>query len=484
MLISQPRWASIVLRNARSSLLRRCSCCLFFFCLYRFRQPPNFSPSYRGDTHARFVRATRGAPSLDPIARCGMRLRVSSYQGPANVIKRAALIVGLLYVGALLVPGFFLHHAADQDSFVVSADYHYGLVFGSALRAAEGEVPSALRVNFGLLSTVTAGWLARLFRIETFSGWIRLTQSFQVLFLVCAVAGAWALRRDGRIVLVVLFAIGPFVSTVNPLVLNPNISGFRFLCLALLPIVLAVLKQRAALSGALVGGGAAALFTLWNTETGVACSAAIFFYLFVNEITAGKTPLATIPVVAAAGLIQLLLVVAVFIGIAGTEGLPRFFAHLSGHAHAGYNGHPFDQWSLVALAFAFYASTLAIYCRLKKGEGSGDRDLVARAALAVSAVVWFAYYAHNAFYYVLWIYLFLLLLTVGPTLAAKRGATIVAALVVVACNVAVLRRHPRPFHGSKHDNSGPGLAAGRSIVSATARGSAQIGSRARRFLFR
>ena len=54
------------------------------------------------------------------------------------MIRRAALIVGLLYVGALLVPGFFLHHAADTDGFVVSADYHYGLVFGSALRAAGG----------------------------------------------------------------------------------------------------------------------------------------------------------------------------------------------------------------------------------------------------------------------------------------------------------------------------------------------------------
>ena len=167
-----------------------------------------------------------------------------SYRGPGNVIKRAALIVALLYVGALLVPGFFLHHAADTDGFVVSADYHYGLVFGSALRAAEADAPSALRVNFGLLSTATAGWLARLFGIETFAGWIRFTQSFQVLFLLCAVAGAWALRRDSRIVLVVLFAIAPFASTVNPFVLNPNISGFRFLCFALLPIVLAVLKQR------------------------------------------------------------------------------------------------------------------------------------------------------------------------------------------------------------------------------------------------
>ena len=137
--------------------------------------------------------------------------------------------------------------------------------------------------------------------------------------------------------------------------------------------------------------------------------------------------------------------VAVLVGIAGTEGLPRFLAHLSGHAQAGYNGHLFDQWSLAALAFAFYASALVIYCCLRVREGSGDRDLVARAALAVCVIVWFAYYAHNAFYYVLWIYLFLLLLTVGPTLADRRGATTVAALVVIACNVAVLRVIPGRF---------------------------------------
>src|SRR5439155_20810230 len=119
-----------------------------------------------------------------------------------------------------------------------------------------------------------------------------------------------------------------------------------------------------------------------------------FFYLFANEITTGRTLLGIISIVAAACLTELLLVIVVVVGIIGVENLPMLFAFLSGVAQEGYNGHLFDKWSFVALAFAFYASALVIYCCLKVRAGSDDRDLIARAALAVSAIVWFAHYAH------------------------------------------------------------------------------------------
>ncbi len=96
-------------------------------------------------------------------------------------MKRAVLSVGLLYVFVLLLSGFFLHRAVATDTFITIDDYHYGVVMGSALRIALGEAASVLRINFGLLSTLSAGLLARLFAIDSFAGWIRLIQSFQVL---------------------------------------------------------------------------------------------------------------------------------------------------------------------------------------------------------------------------------------------------------------------------------------------------------------
>ena len=222
-------------------------------------------------------------------------------------------------------------------------------------------------------------------------------------------------------------------------------SGFRFLCFALLPIALAGLKHCEGFFGALVGGAAAATFTLWNTETGLACSAAIFFYVFANEVAAGRTLLAIVSIVAAACLTWLLLVIATVIAIIGIENAPMLLSFLSGVARGGYNGHLFDKWSFIALAFAFYASALLIYCCLKVRAGSHDRDLIARAALAISAVVWSAHYAHEAFYYVLWIDLFLLLLTVGRTLATMPGATVLAGILVIACNAGVLAVIPGRF---------------------------------------
>ena len=100
------------------------------------------------------------------------------------VVPRAAAgVVGLLYIGVLLIPGFYLHLTVSPKIFSVGDDYHYSVVYGSALRLVLGDSPADVRMNFGLISTFAVAFLAKSLAINTFGGWIRLTQSFQLLFL-------------------------------------------------------------------------------------------------------------------------------------------------------------------------------------------------------------------------------------------------------------------------------------------------------------
>jgi hypothetical protein len=362
------------------------------------------------------------------------------------MMKRAALSVGLLYVSVLLLSGFFLHRAVATDTFITIDDYHYSVVMGSALRIAFGEAASALRINFGLLSTLSAGLLARLFAVDSFAGWIRLTQSFQVLFLFCAVVSAVAFQRDRRLVLVVLFVSVPFASTVSPFVLTPNNSGLRYLGFALLPLALTFLIAGKGYRDAIVAGLACALFVLWNTETGIACSAALLFYLAVSEFAAGRPLSGVFGLLCIASAIAVAAVAVISIAsFGGVGGLNLLLEHLIGHAKSDYNGHLFDKWSIAALVLALYASTVVIHCCLTVRAGSTDRRLIARAAIAFASIVWFAYYAHNSFYFVLWFNLFLLLFTIEPVLALGKAAVVGVVALAIACNIAGLRPVPGRF---------------------------------------
>ena len=97
-------------------------------------------------------------------------------------MERPTIIMALLYIGLFLIPGFFLYRTATPETFAVIDDYHYGIVYGSALRMVLGHNPADLRMNFGLISTFSATSLAKVFAIETFAGWIKLTQFFQIFF--------------------------------------------------------------------------------------------------------------------------------------------------------------------------------------------------------------------------------------------------------------------------------------------------------------
>ena len=166
----------------------------------------------------------------------------------------------------------------------------------------------------------------------------------------------------------------------------------------MLPLALALLKKYDGLNNALIAGLASAIFILWNTETGLACSAALLFYIFVSEVANQRTVIGALGLSSVAFATSVFLIASLFMSVLGNAAKASLLlVQLAGVAGGGYNGHLFDKYVILAVGLALYASSLVVYCCLRVRDGLCDRNLIARAALATCAIVWFGYYAHNGF---------------------------------------------------------------------------------------
>ena len=166
---------------------------------------------------------------------------------------------------------------------------------------------------------------------------------------------------------------------------------------------------------------------------------ALLFYFFVSEIANRRTVLGAFWLTSLAFTASIFLVASIFMSYLATPRSQAYCRQFAGFAGGGINGHLFDKSIILAVALALYASSLVIYCCLRVRDGLADRDLIARAALATASIVWFGYYAHEAFYFYLSIHLFLLSLTLGPLVQMRRAAWLSAILFGITCNFVLLQ---------------------------------------------
>ena len=97
---------------------------------------------------------------------------------------------------------------------------------------------------------------------------------------------------------------------------------FRFLGFALLPLALAILKKYEGLSGVLIASLASAVFILWDIETGLACSSALLFFIFVSEIANRRTVLEAFWLTSLTFTASVFLVASIFMSVLGEDGKP------------------------------------------------------------------------------------------------------------------------------------------------------------------
>jgi hypothetical protein len=341
----------------------------------------------------------------------------------------------VVYATWMMVLGFTRYPAMSTERFVDFMDYHYGILFGAARSLQLGVDPNLIRFNFGVLSAFVASLIAKMFSFNTVGDWMRLVQAFQCLFVLVAVVGAWLIgRRDIKLVILTIVAVCPLVSTTSSSVLAPNESGIRYLTFAFLPIAIFALQNLRGLTLVAAAAISSALFLLWNPETGIACTGAFSFYVFIRFYSDGGQKLWWRPFMAVA-ILAIISLVLTFNGLAALLGkFPQpheMFAHLLGIAGGGYGGLKMTPDG-VAVLVAIYASYLVIICCFEAaGEFLGGLT-IERGALAVAAIIWFGYYAHRPLVWNLWGILFLLSFTVSPLLFDKGKMTICSKIAWIA----------------------------------------------------
>jgi hypothetical protein len=385
-----------------------------------------------------------------------MRIDIASSKTLNNILRRALIAAAVTYVIAATVPGIFLHRITSTSAFVVGQDYHYSLMFGAPLRLLvdPGATLDSIKINYGLLFSLTSAGLAKLFRVESLGGWLRLVQICQLLFLICALWAAWMLERRRLLVLVVAVTLTGWLCTMNQSVVAPTSSGLRFLNFALLPLVLAILKNLQGPRLAALAGLFSGLLILWNQETGIASTAALLFFVFVREYAQKSLLLAALAATALAVIVSIAVTSAgIFVILGESTKFLLFLAYLFGHVN-GYNGHPL-RFEPIAIICALYASSLVIYTCLSVRAGAADVHSFARAAIAVTVVVWFAYYVHNPGLWGLYSIVALLSFTLAPLFVApRRIVPVFVWLIIIAMNIEYLATLPARFSWSQPNYQG------------------------------
>jgi hypothetical protein len=349
----------------------------------------------------------------------------------AKSLKRTlpSLLTAITVICAigLMVSGIFLHRISGTYSFLVGQEYHYSTTLGPALRLVVDPSVSleTMRVNYGLLFSITSAEVARLFHVSTFGGWVTEIQVFQIVFVGCALCAAWFLEQSPHLLLILLVALTPRFSSVDQTVIAAPTSGIRFLTFAILPLLLAFLLRTKSTLCAAIAGAAISIFVLWNPETGLPCAAALLFFVFVSELLDSRSFWRSLGLTCFAILVSCLLLTAGFAAIVGRIVSPHlFFEHFTGIFIGGYGGRAFWHEGMatigVAMLCALYASSVVIHCCLTVRAQTADRRSIARASMAVAAIVWFGYFAQLPMLSKLYTVIVLLIFTVAPLIEDKR----------------------------------------------------------------
>lgn len=340
---------------------------------------------------------------------------------PAALVDRAALVLIGAYGAVLIVPGLLVRQIpimeVDPVAFVqFEAHLLWMLLRGSALAAGHnffGELP----MGYGLLmpsimsvADLRSGGLS----IAT---QLRIVQACQALFVVTAVAAYMAYRRRNYLgVLVALLLAGPYWATAGLGIWHPNQTGFRSLGFPAGMLVLMLAARLRPQAAAWCLGAAAGVALLMNFETAVAVMAGFVVFLAVRTRSLPWALYARSVVAVIVVFVAYLVTYRLALGRLpfNTNAIDIFFMvnRFSGGGFGGrlfVAGHEGSGYYVVPFALLMFAHAVYAVMRGFRALGSGPLPLhlALRTSVAVTLLVWFAYYFNAPNWWQMWTHLFL-----------------------------------------------------------------------------
>jgi hypothetical protein len=326
--------------------------------------------------------------------------------------QRLATLAGGVLVGfaaLVFVPGLLKDPALPSDSASIEfTEWHYSIVVSQGDRLAKGlRLFTEVVPHYGVLAPALLGFAERQLGVFNFGEHIRLVQLAQVLFGVGAILCyyLWS-GRSWLPTAICGIPVVAFAGTLQGAVLAPNQSGWRFLVfpIGLLLLVLQPsVASRPRIFGVVWGG-----LILLNPETGIAVGAAYLTSILLEH--EGRRNLLHLPGAVGRFLLGSVLTLALFaVGFRFAFGyLPVPDPNLSGTTFArfsaGYGGLSLYfgvAWILI-LSHSVYVVTRAFLALPDLDERGRTR-----AAIAVTIIVWFAYFFNRPAAWDLWTFYFL-----------------------------------------------------------------------------
>lgn len=357
-------------------------------------------------------------------------------------------VLFVLYCLYMLLPGLILapdYSNLNKNQFTFALRHYTFVVYPTLLlgREAIGALQD-LWPSYGLLMPTLGAIAQQLFGALTFGDLVRFVHLAQVAFFLLSVAAhrLWLPGRPLAFVGVLLLLL-PWMRSFGPEMLYPNESGWRFLGIALAPLLLLATRHLSVERAAVILGFGSGILLLLNMETGVCLSVGILAYLTVrpNPFAWGRLighlALFLTGFFPAMGFYVLLF----RMGLGYWPSIPSLQTVLT-PLLASFGGQDIHLFGWDALALVIFIHTCFIVIRSAMAWRMRTLPFrpAFRMAMAIIILLWFSYYAYKPLPWALWsvFVLYLFLIPEYVTLARLRhwkqhwkNAAPIAAMVLI-----------------------------------------------------
>nr|VFK48694.1 MAG: hypothetical protein BECKTC1821E_GA0114239_11262 [Candidatus Kentron sp. TC] len=383
-------------------------------------------------------------------------------------VRRILWLVFLIYCLYLLLPGLIVtpnYTRLSPEVFSIADRHHAAVIYPTLLFTHEGmRIFHDFLPPYGILIPALAAMGQQLLGAFSFGDFLHFIQLTQIAFFLMMVA-AHRIRLAGRsLVLVgVISLILPWLGSFGVPILLPNLSAWRFLGIALTPLLLVSVRHLSMGWTAVILGFGSGIMLSINLETGLCLSAGMLAYLTVrmNPFSWGRFMQSM--ALFAVGFFVLAGICAVLFRVSAGYWPP--VPHIGGIFNAiiyfssGLVGFT-PYWDPLAIVIFTHTSFIAIRSAMTWRMRTLPFRAAFRLALAIIILSWFAYYASHSGVSTLWTLMALYLFFIPGYVSLERlvrwkkrwklgrwRATPVAAVILILILMpTALRTNLHAFH--------------------------------------
>nr|VFK42091.1 MAG: hypothetical protein BECKSD772F_GA0070984_11132 [Candidatus Kentron sp. SD]VFK47969.1 MAG: hypothetical protein BECKSD772E_GA0070983_11102 [Candidatus Kentron sp. SD] len=345
------------------------------------------------------------------------------------LMRRLLWVAFLFYCLYLLLTGLIVtpnRAWMSPEDFSFSIHHHAAVTYPTLFFAQEGmRVFDNFNSAYGVLMPALAAMAQKLLGAFSFGDFLHLVQLLQVAFFLMMVAAHRILLPGRSLALVgVIFLMLPWLGSFSPAIGFPNVSAWRFLGIAVTPLLLVSVRHLSMGRSAVTLGFGSGILLLINLETALCLSAGMLVYLVVRMNPFSWGGLLRMAALFAVGFFMIAVSFALLFrtGMGYWPSPPPVGALLSSVVtySRGLIGCPF-YWEPLGIVIFIHTTFIVIRSAMTWRMRTLPFRSAFKLAIATIILSWFAYYANcpGGKWY-LWTYIVLYLFLIPGYVSSER----------------------------------------------------------------